>query len=110
MTRHRYDDTRSIGSSRLIPFLPGENAKDRHARRLAENLAARENMEQWCRDRGVCFRVTNRGHHWLFTLPLGEVADWWPSSAKLVWNKQFAKGIHVHDYEQAKKVIGKRLP
>jgi len=33
------------------------------------------------------------------------LAEWWPSSAKLVLNKKWEEGIHCHDYKQALMVI-----
>lgn len=30
-----------------------------------------------------------------------QVAEWWPSSAKMVLNKNYPNGIHIHDYQQA---------
>lgn len=44
--------------------------------------------------------VTNHGHHWQFRRADIQ-ADWWPSRAKFVINKDFAKGHHVHDWKQA---------
>jgi hypothetical protein len=33
------------------------------------------------------------------------LAEWWPSSAKLVLDKKWGEGIHCHDYKQALTVI-----
>ena len=106
----RYPDRTKAGRSRLIPFRNGEAATDRHSRRLRENVAAAEELRAWCAEHGIDMTVTNGGHHWQFRLPTGQVAEWWPSRAKFVWDKQWAKGIHVHDHEQARKLLQKRLP
>lgn len=52
----------------------------------------------------VCASYRNEGHHWW----LNEdkfLAEWWPSSAKLVINKQWNEGRHCHDYRQALEMI-----
>ncbi len=37
--------------------------------------------------------------------PDGRLVEWWPSSAKLVLNKQWSKGIHCHDWQQARDFL-----
>ena len=49
-------------------------------------------------------RITNEGHHWQITGG-SLLAEWWPSSAKLVIGKKWHDGIHCHDYKQALKII-----
>jgi hypothetical protein len=52
----------------------------------------------------LTLRITNEGHHWRIA-DGGFLAEWWPSSAKLVIGKKWHDGIHCHDYKQALKVI-----
>jgi len=56
------------------------------------------------RARGVVLRITNEGHHWQLTKE-NFLAEWWPSSAKLVINKQWSRGRHCHDFRQALEMI-----
>lgn len=82
--RTRYSDTRSAGRSDLAPFRAGESYSHRHADRLATALSSREVLEQWCKARGFTLKISNEGHHWKLVGPF--LAEWWPSSAKLVFD------------------------
>ena len=99
-------DRASVGRSSIIPYRRGENFKARHSRRLASNLQNETKLRQWCQQNGLALRITNEGHHWQ-VMEGGFVAEWWPSSAKLVINKRWHDGIHCHDYKQALGVIQK---
>ena len=77
---------------------------ERHTRRLHGNLRCESEVREWCRTRGFNLRITNEGHHWQLNKNKF-VAEWWPSSAKLVFNKQWNKGCHCHDYRQALELI-----
>jgi hypothetical protein len=44
---------------------------------------AEPQVRAWAEQHGCSLRVLNNGHHWLIEKP-GFVAEWWPSSAKLV--------------------------
>ncbi len=98
------DDVRSVGRSKLVPFIQGESAAARHERRKAENLRMSRALESWCRASGISFKISNEGHHWRFRKE-GLFAEWWPSSAKLVRQGDYDRGIHVHDVNQAMKIL-----
>lgn len=105
MSRNRsIPDRVSAGRSRTVPYYRGEDFRTRHARRLSANLEEEANVRRGCEQRGLTLRITNHGHHWQIA---GEsfLAEWWPSSAKLVIAKKWHDGIHCHDYKQALKVI-----
>ncbi len=105
MSRRRsIPDRASAGRSRIIPYRSGEDFSIRHARRLSANLEREVEVRQWCQQRGLMLRITNEGHHWQIT-DGGFLAEWWPSSAKLVIGKRWQDGIHCHDYKQALKLI-----
>lgn len=104
----KHGDSRSVGRSKLVPFKPGEDAGTRHARRLTFNLAAKHELEAWCRGRGVHFKVSNDGHHWRFKRAQ-LIAEWWPSSAKLVLQQRYENGVHVHDHMQAREILAKHF-
>lgn len=60
-------------------------------------------MRTWARLRGLELRVTDGGQHWQFRGRHNGnkfMADWWPSSAKLIVNQKWDNGIHAHDYQQ----------
>ncbi len=76
----------------------------RHERRLHMNLRHRTTVQKWCEKNGFQLRITNNGHHWQLTK--GQfLAEWWPSSAKLVINKKWYGGTHCHDFQQTLKTI-----
>ena len=101
-------DTKKAGRSKLVPFVPGESPMDRHERRLRTNLEAIDDVRAWSKSRDVRFTVKNSGHHWIFEKGK-RIVEWWPSSAKLVVQKRWTKGVHVHDYEQAKQRVANHL-
>jgi len=93
-------DLFSTGRSSRIPYDESETYKRRHARRLAKNLACQEKVVRWCEAHGLQLQITNDGHHWSFYCHGKQLADWWPSSAKFIVNKQWDRSIHVHDWVQ----------
>ena len=95
----KYRDIRSLGKSKLVPPLHGETASQRHERRLLANLRNDWKVKDWCSQNGVTLKITNDGNHWKFE-KVGFVAEWWPSSAKLVFQCRYTKGVHAHDWEQ----------
>jgi hypothetical protein len=46
---------------------------------------------------GFALRVNNEGHHWMWQKG-GFVAEWWPSSAKLVFNRNYDRSFDAHDW------------
>lgn len=114
MSKH---DRRSAGRSCLVPFDGGETPALRHERRWQAALEAREIVRAWCRAAGLGLRISNGGHHWVFTRGSLRV-EWWPSSAKLVVNQHYDDGVHVHDVLQLfdqlrsglEKMARERLP
>jgi len=104
----KYQDKKKAGNSKIVPFIPGEHYADRHARRLQTNLSAEAVVRSWADENGLRLRINNAGHHWIFDRP-GFFAEWWPSSAKLVINRQYQRGIHVHDWTQAEVQLARRL-
>lgn len=105
MSRNRYQDQRNAPTpATLIKYIPGEAAMNRHARRLSLNLSGEQAMRDWAIEKELALRIQNKGHHWLFERQ-GFIAEWWPSSAKLVIGRRYQSGVHVHDYLQAQKII-----
>src|SRR5207253_9170650 len=91
MSRKRsIPDIVSAGRSRIVPYYRGENFRMRLARRLSANLEQEANVRRWCGQRGLTLRITNEGHHWQIA-DGGFLAEWWPSSAKLVIGKKIGR-------------------
>jgi hypothetical protein len=65
---------------------PRDYMRKRRERRLRRNLDNRPDAEAWAAQRGFSLRVNNDGHHWIFERGRF-VAEWWPSSSKLVLNR-----------------------
>lgn len=108
MGRNRFKDRKSAGRSEVVPFRKGEQAGDRHRRRLVVNnwMFAQEAIE-WCERRDIVLTITNGGHHWKFVRK-ELIGEWWPSSAKFVFGKKYKNGIHVHDWTQVMKLLVER--
>lgn len=88
-----------MAKSNIVPYLHNETGSDRHARRLDANLKYIGEVKTWCDQNHVELRITNGGHHWTFKRR-GHIAEWWPSSAKLVYGREYRKESHLHDYAQ----------
>ncbi len=101
-------DSEAMSKSRLVPYIPGEHPGERHERRLHTNLRRQELVKDWAHRAGVTLTIYNRGQHWRFTKGKVE-AEWWPSSAKLVLQRKYDNDQHIHDHEQAIKVLVKHF-
>jgi hypothetical protein len=101
-----YSDILKAGRSARVPYIEGENPSDRHARRFEMSLHDMVTLNAWAKLNGFMVRVHNEGHHW--EIVRGQfVADWYPSSAKLVLYKMWHRGIHCHDVGQVIAKIGR---
>jgi len=105
--RNRYADRSSIGRSDVAAYYHGEPGGDRHARRLNGAIDFQEVLREWCLRNGFTLKIRNDGHHWILQGVF--LAEWWPSSAKLVFNKRWDRGVHCHDVEQLATIVSKRL-
>ncbi len=95
----KYADVGSAGRSTTVPFVPGEGSGVRHDRRLTAAMDREAEARGLCEPRGVSLVVRNGGHHWQFRKGQRQV-DWWPSSAKLIFNQRWKRGTHAHDLDQ----------
>lgn len=106
----RYYDGRSLGRSTIAPFIPGESASDRHSRRLRANIDIRARLDAWLTLEDLSAVISNEGHHWRILRSDGRVfAQWWPSSAKLVFGAEFSKSVHCHDVDILRRALSRRL-
>lgn len=101
---------KGMGRSDIVPYRHGEHWRDRHERRLMTNLNRREYVDEFCQIFDVTLKVKNRGHHWIFErYDFGRdrtlLAEWWPSSARMVFDKNWNDAIHVHDHDQATQLL-----
>jgi len=126
--RRKYSDRRNAGHSAVVPFRPGEDTSDRHYRRKGVARRMLDAAQDWCLLNGVALLVKNEGHHWLFRWVCSEeevlsrgviletvkqkrricIAEWWPSSAKLIFDKLWRGGVHCDGWLQVQKELCKR--
>jgi hypothetical protein len=95
----RLADIRSLGR------VDGRVEKDwrsRHKIRKRRAVSNDRNAGLAFASLGAWLRIANDGHHWTIAFPKGSprVAEWWPSSAKLVLDRQYTRGIHAHTWQQ----------
>ncbi len=100
----KYRDKFNAGESGVCPKDKAEHPKARHERRLDTNLACRQKLQHFCMTNGFRFNIKNEGHHWQIWLGDWQF-DWWPSTAKLIINQQWKKGMHAHDYQQITHIL-----
>lgn len=67
---------------------------------MERNLSLEDQTREEAGKLGYHLSVHNDGHHWVFRDGSGRVAEWWPSSAKLVLNRDYGRCIHAHDWPQ----------
>jgi hypothetical protein len=104
----RHSDIKSLGRSKVVPYIEGELPADRHVRRLEAAMHHRwqTRLENWCTGNGCTLIISNHGQHWRITGNLN--AEWWPSSAKLVMERRYDRGIHCHDVAQLLKFLDRQ--
>ncbi len=95
----KYRDGNGSGRAHVVYYRPNESWQDRHERRLALNLSAENMVRNWADLHEITLTISNEGQHWRFDKG-SKVAEWWPSTARLVLHKQYQQGIHCHDYAQ----------
>ncbi len=116
----KYRDVGSAGPSKAVPFKADEEPHERHSRRLDYAKTKTEDIKARCSDKGVSLSVFNYGHHWVFVKNENKDSlynrawrfpsvQWWPSSAKLIRDRRWRKGVHVHDIDQCLKVVYEHL-
>lgn len=99
----KYHDVVRVRSD-LHKFRKGEDPKQRHQRRLDLAVEYKMVISAWCKRNKIGHRRTHSDHHWIFTKG-DKSADWWPSSAKLIFNKEYKKGMHVHDIKVLARLL-----
>lgn len=102
--RKRFSDKQKVGPSNIVPFIPGEDPGVRHERRKKVALNTEESFKSWCQNNRIDLKVSNEGHHWRFLFNT-KLIEWWPATAKLVIQRKYRNGIHVHDCEQVKRIL-----
>lgn len=103
--RRRFKDKYKVGPSTSVPFVENESWQDRHARRKNEALTHEEEVRSWCNNHHWRFRISNAGHHWIFTTHQSKLIEWWPSSGKLAVGQRYKEGIHTHDVMQLLELL-----
>jgi hypothetical protein len=102
----KYKDEFEVGNSDVVPFKEGETASERHERRKNAAAQSLDMVAAWCGLHDIELLIANDKHHWRF-LKGKNVVEWWPSSAKMVVNKKWKDGLHVHDYKQVIAMLTK---
>ncbi len=70
----------------------------RHGRVRADALDLFRATVRWGSDHGIMVEVSTLGHHWKFhTTNMRHVAEWWPSSGKLVVEAKYKKALYAPD-------------
>lgn len=87
---------------------PDEYKRQRRERRMERTSGLESEVRAWAERHGCSLRVSNDGHHWLFQTP-GFMAEWWPSSARLVVNRDYASHIHATHWAEVVAVLQQHL-
>jgi hypothetical protein len=127
-------DRFKVGPSKVAPKNPDHGYRRRHRHRHAVALTLRSGLERWARKYGYDLEVKNREQHWILKGPILNglrrtlvshrmacqpfarafsrllskmdlVVEWWPSTAKLVFDRRYHIGIHVYDSRQLSGIL-----
>jgi hypothetical protein len=93
---------RSRSERRILT--PEEYKRQRRERRMQRTASLEEQVTAWAEMQGLSLRVLNDGHHWVFQKP-GFMAEWWPSSAKLVVNRDYGRDIHAPHWAEVMNAL-----
>ena len=101
-------DSRNASTPAKCRYRHNESGADRHARRLRYAVELIPKVVKWTIKVGINLTIRNNNNHWTWeTMDGKNRADWWPSSAKLVVNRDFTNTIHAHDPGQVARELVK---
>jgi len=103
----KYNDSKKAGQSQFCPHKPNESASSRHHRRKQTAQQMINTLGRWCRKQGWALELHNNRHHWQIREEGDIIAEWWPSSAKLVIGEDYRNGVHCHDVQQVISTLKK---
>ena len=104
----RHSDTRTATAPAKCEWRPDEEPKRRHHRRLLYATQLIPKVVKWTIKVGINLTIRNNNNHWTWeTIDGKHRADWWPSSAKLIIDRDFVNGIHAHDPGQVARELVK---
>ncbi|MEM7048959.1 MAG: hypothetical protein AAF604_04830 [Acidobacteriota bacterium] len=106
MSRSR-NSMHRLGRSSSVPYIEGEAAQDRHVRREAAAADREAELSAWCQGAGLDLRVTGEGSHWRILRSKEVIAQWWPSSGRLVRGECYRSAWKAHDITQVMRQVGK---
>lgn len=82
--------------SELELWNPEKHHVPRHGRTRAEALDDLRSTRRWGADHAIEVEVSHLGHHWKFhTTNMRHVAEWWPSSGRLVIEAKYKKSLYA---------------
>jgi hypothetical protein len=122
-------DKFKVGPSKVAPLKQGEGYRKRHLRRKAVAMSLKPVLEGWAKQHKYDLEIKNDGHHWILKGPILRglrkvlvshrracqpftrafsrmlsqadlTVEWWPSTAKFVFDRRYRVGIHVYDTRQ----------
>jgi hypothetical protein len=96
-------------TSTLCPYIPGEEAGDRHQRRMETAVEMEDRARHECEDRGLSLVTHANGSHWQVKDGKRIVAQWWPQSGRFVPGERYDRASKAHDIEQMLWRLGKVL-
>lgn len=84
-----------------------ETKRRKRAERLRKAIGNEQRMRDWCKVHGLTLTIKNLGEHWIFRHQDNIVAEWWPSSAKLVFEKRWSSGSESGTWAETTRLIEK---
>jgi hypothetical protein len=95
VSRHRLPRART---STVAPFVPGEDAQDRHQRRL-EVAMKMADLARWrLAELGLTLKISpDGGQHWQVRDHDGRIAEWWPQTGRFVALGNYRQPQKFHD-------------
>ncbi len=94
-----YPNVGSAGRSKRCPYIPGQPKQEARQRRLATAIEDLDRLVKWAVENHIGMALRGEGQHWILKAGRRRI-DWWPSSAKMVRDQEWARGVQVHDVDQ----------
>ena len=95
------------GRSKRSPYVHGEPADARHARRLRLALEDEPRFRQQIAALQPSIIMHNHGGHWHVTVCADVVVQWWPETGRVIVGTDWNKPRKAHDVDQLAKIIRK---
>lgn len=109
--RRNIDANKVYGPSCHCPkgYVQNKDWRERHAFRLRRAEACEAIARKWCRKNGWTLHRVDNNTRWLMRINGVIIADWSPSTARLIVLQDRDKPYHAHGWDQVAGIVHRAL-